>query len=65
MSGSVHWGMFFLARIICGLGIGILNSVLLPFVSELSTAHDRGSTFSLVFIFNYVGICIVCPYPAY
>jgi MFS family permease len=58
MAGSVNSNMFLCARIIAGLGIGFINAIIPPWVSELSEAHDRGSSFSLVFVSNYLGICI-------
>lgn len=54
--GSVNSGMFICARIIAGLGIGFVNVLIPSWVSELSEAHDRGSTFSLVFVANFLGI---------
>lgn len=58
MAASVNSDMFICARAIAGLGIGFVNVIVLPWVSELSEAHDRGSSFSLVFVANYVGIII-------
>lgn len=46
------------ARIIAGLGVGFVNSIIPSWVSELASAHDRGSNFSLVFVANYLGIVI-------
>ena len=54
--GSVNSNMFICARVISGLGIGIVNNIILYWVSELTQAHDRGSTFSLVFVSNFLGI---------
>lgn len=54
--GSVNADMFIVARIISGLGIGFINVLIPSWVSELSEAHDRGSTFSLVFVANFLGI---------
>ncbi|KAK4684201.1 hypothetical protein P7C73_g5996, partial [Tremellales sp. Uapishka_1] len=50
--------MFICARVMAGIGIGFINTIIPPWVSELSQAHDRGSTFSLVFVANYLGIVI-------
>ena len=50
--------MFICARVIAGLGIGFINAIIPPWVSELSQAHDRGATFSLVFVSNFVGIVL-------
>ncbi len=50
--------MFICARVIAGIGIGFMNAIILPWVSELSQSHDRGSSFSLVFVANYLGIVI-------
>ena len=58
MSGSVNSNMFICARVIAGIGIGFINAIVPPWVSELSQAHDRGSNFSLVFVANYAGIVI-------
>jgi MFS family permease len=58
MAGSINSNMFLCARIIAGLGVGFLNAIVPPWVSELSEAHDRGSSFSLVFVSNYLGIAI-------
>jgi MFS family permease len=54
--GSINSDMFICARVISGLGIGFINNVMLSWVSELTQAHDRGSTFSLVFVSNFLGI---------
>jgi MFS family permease len=58
MSSSQNSNMFICARIIAGLGIGFINAIIPPWVSELSQAHDRGATFSLVFVSNFVGIVL-------
>jgi MFS family permease len=58
MAGSINSNMFICARIIAGIGIGFINAIIPPWVNELSQAHDRGSTFSLVFVANYTGIVI-------
>ncbi|CEJ81610.1 hypothetical protein VHEMI01730 [[Torrubiella] hemipterigena] len=58
MAASINASMFICARVIAGLGIGFLNAIVLPWVSELSQSHDRGSSFSLVFVANYAGIVI-------
>ncbi|GAB7365081.1 hypothetical protein MBLNU230_g6172t1 [Neophaeotheca triangularis] len=58
MAGSVNSDMFICARIIAGLGIGFVNTIIPSWVSEGSSSHDRGSTFALVFIANYLGIVI-------
>jgi MFS family permease len=50
--------MYIIARIIAGLGIGFVNTIIPSWVSELSTAHNRGSNFSLVFVANFLGIII-------
>jgi MFS family permease len=54
--GSINSNMFICARVISGLGIGFVNNIILSWVSELTQAHDRGSTFSLVFVSNFLGI---------
>ncbi|KAI0517565.1 general substrate transporter [Xylaria bambusicola] len=58
MAGSQNSNTFIVARVIAGLGIGFINAIIPPWVSELSQAHDRGSSFSLVFVANYLGIVI-------
>jgi MFS family permease len=58
MAASVNSDMFICARVIAGLGIGFVNAIVPPWVSELSEAHNRGSSFSLVFVANYLGIVI-------
>jgi MFS family permease len=57
-AASQNASMFICGRIIAGLGIGFMNAIILPWVSELSQAHDRGSSFSLVFVANFLGITI-------
>ncbi|GJN71369.1 hypothetical protein PLICBS_005432 [Purpureocillium lilacinum] len=57
-SASQNSDMFICARVIAGIGIGFMNAIILPWVSELSQSHDRGSSFSLVFVANYLGIVI-------
>lgn len=54
--GSINSNMFICARVISGLGIGFVNVIIPSWVSESSRAHDRGSTFSLVFVANFLGI---------
>jgi MFS family permease len=57
-AASQNSNMFICARIIAGIGIGFMNAIILPWVSELSQSHDRGSSFSLVFVANFLGITI-------
>lgn len=57
-SASQNSDMFICGRVIAGLGIGFVNTIVLPWVSELSQSHDRGSSFSLVFVANFLGITI-------
>lgn len=52
MAASTNANMFICARIIAGIGIGFINSIVPPWVSELSEAHNRGANFSLVFTAN-------------
>jgi MFS family permease len=52
MSASVNSNMFICARIIAGLGIGFINAIVPPWVSELSQAHNRGASFARVFTSN-------------
>jgi MFS family permease len=58
MAGSTNASMFIVARIIAGIGIGQNNAIVPPWVSELSQAHNRGATFSLVFTANFGGIVL-------
>lgn len=58
MAGSTNSSMFIVARIIAGIGIGQNNAIVPPWVSELSQAHNRGATFSLVFTANFGGIVL-------
>jgi sugar porter (SP) family MFS transporter len=58
MSASHDANMFICARVIAGLGIGFINVIIPPWVSELSQAHNRGSNFSLVFVANFLGIIL-------
>ena len=57
-AGSINSNMFICARVIAGIGIGYINAIIPPWVSELSQAHDRGSNFSLVFVANFFGITL-------
>lgn len=58
MAASINANMFLCARVIAGIGIGFINAIIPPWVSELSESHDRGATFSLVFVSNFLGIVI-------
>jgi hypothetical protein len=49
---------FICARIVAGIGIGFINTIIPSWVSELSSAHNRGANFALVFVANYLGIVI-------
>lgn len=51
MSASQNANMFICARVIAGIGIGFIN-VIIPWVAELSQAHNRGASFALVYISN-------------
>lgn len=57
-AGSQNSNMFICGRVVAGLGVGFVNTVVLPWVSELSESHDRGSSFSIVFMANFLGIAI-------
>jgi MFS family permease len=52
MASSTSSNMFLCARVVAGLGIGFINSIVPPWVSELSQAHDRGASFARVFTSN-------------
>lgn len=58
VAASQNSNMFICARVIAGIGIGFINAIIPPWVTELSQTHNRGSTFLLVFVANYVGIVI-------
>lgn len=57
-AGSRSAAMFLCAHVVAGVGIGFVNAVVLPWVSEQSRSHDCGSSFSLVFVANYLDIAI-------
>ena len=57
-AGSINANMFICARVIAGLGMGFINAIVPPWVSELAQAHDRGSNFSFVFTANFLGITL-------
>jgi MFS family permease len=52
MAASQNSNMFIVARVVAGLGIGFINAIIPPWVSELSQAHNRGASFALVFVAN-------------
>lgn len=52
MAASQNSDMFIVARIIAGLGIGFNSTIVPPWISELAATHNRGASFSLVFIAN-------------
>lgn len=56
--GSINSDMFICARVITGLGMGFIMSIVPPWVSELSRAHNRGSNFSYIFVANFLGITL-------
>ncbi|GJN70047.1 hypothetical protein PLICBS_004099 [Purpureocillium lilacinum] len=58
MAASQNANMFICARVIAGIGIGFINTIVPPWISELATAHNRGSNFALIFTSNYIGIII-------
>ncbi|OOQ83646.1 putative mfs monosaccharide protein [Penicillium brasilianum] len=58
MAASQNANMFICARVITGIGIGFLNTIVPPWISELARAHNRGSNFALIFTSNYIGIII-------
>ena len=58
MSASINANMFICASIVAGIGIGFVNGIVPPWVSELSQAHNRGANFSLVFVANFFGIIV-------
>ncbi|KAI4129515.1 MAG: hypothetical protein LQ347_003748 [Umbilicaria vellea] len=57
-AGTRSSDMTICARVICGIGIGFINSIIPTWVSELARAHNRGAAFALVFCANYLGIVI-------
>lgn len=52
MSASQNATMFICSRVIAGIGIGFINTLIPPWVSELAKADTRGVNFTLVFISN-------------
>jgi MFS family permease len=57
MSASQNSNMFICARVIAGIGIGFINTLIPPWVSELAKAHSRGVNFTFVFISNCECVC--------
>ena len=51
-AGSQNTDMFICARVIAGIGIGFMNSIVPPWISELAKAHNRGANFAMIFIAN-------------
>ena len=51
-AGSQNTDMFICARVIAGIGIGFMNSIVPPWISELAKAHNRGANFAMIFISN-------------
>jgi sugar porter (SP) family MFS transporter len=58
-AGSHNSNMFLCARVIAGIGIGFINSIVPSWISELAKSHKRGFTFALVFSANYFGIMLI------
>lgn len=52
LSASINSDMFICSRVITGIGIGFVNTIIPPWVSELARAHNRGVHFTYVFISN-------------
>jgi hypothetical protein len=52
MSASQNSNMFICARVIAGFGIGFINTIVPPWISELARAHNRGVNFALIFTAN-------------
>jgi MFS family permease len=59
-AASQNSDMFIVARVIAGLGIGFNSTIVPPWISELASSHNRGASFSLVFIANckFRSICL-------
>lgn len=51
-AASQNANMFICARVIAGLGLGFINSIVPPWISELAKAHNRGANFAMIFISN-------------
>ena len=51
-SASQNANWFLCARVIAGIGIGFVNTIIPPWISELARAHNRGANFALVFVAN-------------
>jgi MFS family permease len=59
MAASQNANMFICARVIAGIGIGFINTIVPPWISELAKAHNRGSNFALIFTSNCE--CLLLP----
>jgi sugar porter (SP) family MFS transporter len=58
-AASMNANMFICARVISGIGIGYINSIVCSWISELAKSHNRGFTFSIVFSANYLGLMLI------
>lgn len=58
-TGGMNANMFICARVISGIGIGFINSIVCSWISELAKSHSRGFTFSIVFSANYLGLMLI------
>ncbi|KAK5215854.1 hypothetical protein LTR96_011320 [Exophiala xenobiotica] len=62
-AGSQNTNMFLCARVIAGLGVGFINSIIPPWISELAKAHERGANFAMIFISNCKSPSLPVQYP--
>lgn len=52
MSATQDDHMFICARVIAGIGVGFINTIIPPWISELASAHNRGREFAIIFTSN-------------
>lgn len=58
-AAGMNANMFICARVISGIGIGYINSIVCSWISELARSHNRGFMFSIVFSANYLGLMLI------
>jgi MFS family permease len=52
MSSSQNANMFICARVIAGVGIGFIHTIIPPWISEIAKAHNRSAHFAIIFTSN-------------
>jgi MFS family permease len=58
-AAAMNANMFICARVISGIGIGYINSIVCSWISELAKSHNRGFVFAIVFSANYLGLMLI------